>query len=89
MLGAGARVGFNIVGSDDLYGSYGLNTPAYFAYDDVAVRFDTNNPTSLPITQNPLPVANSKKVLHNGQLYILNNGNLYTVMGQGISNEKF
>ncbi len=38
-LGEVARIEFNIQGSADLYGGYGLNTPAYFAYDDVAVRF--------------------------------------------------
>lgn len=40
-LGEVARVEFGIVGSDDLCGDWGLNTPAYFAYDDVAVRFTT------------------------------------------------
>ncbi len=36
-LGAVAKVEFNIKGS--LANQYGLTTPAYFAYDDVAVRF--------------------------------------------------
>lgn len=38
-LGEVAKVEFNIDGSDDLRGEWGLNTPAYFAIDDVAVRF--------------------------------------------------
>jgi hypothetical protein len=38
-LGAVARIEFNIGASEDQSGSYGLNCPAYFAYDDVAVRF--------------------------------------------------
>ncbi|MBR2049560.1 MAG: DUF4465 domain-containing protein, partial [Rikenellaceae bacterium] len=38
-LGKVAKITFNLVGSDDLSGDYGLNCPAYFAYDDVAVRF--------------------------------------------------
>ncbi len=38
-LGKVVRIEFNIAGSDDLKGDYGLNCPAYFAYDDVAVRF--------------------------------------------------
>ncbi|MBQ2424194.1 MAG: DUF4465 domain-containing protein [Alistipes sp.] len=42
-LGKVAKIAFNFVPSDDLVGSYGMNTPAYFAYDDVAVRFDKNN----------------------------------------------
>lgn len=40
-LGKVARIDFNIVGSDELYESgYGLGAPGYFAYDNVAVRFD-------------------------------------------------
>ena len=38
-LGKVARVAFNFSASEDQIGSYGLNTPAYFAYDDVAVQF--------------------------------------------------
>lgn len=37
-LGKVLMVQFDMQGSDS--GDYGLNTPAYFAYDDVAVRFD-------------------------------------------------
>ena len=39
VLGKVTRVEFNCVGSDDMYGSYGLSVPGYFAYDDVAVQF--------------------------------------------------
>ncbi|MBO5962145.1 MAG: DUF4465 domain-containing protein [Alistipes sp.] len=39
-LGAVVKVEFNIVGSPDMYGAYGFMLPGYFAYDDVAVRFD-------------------------------------------------
>ena len=39
VLGKVVKVEFNLVGSDDMYGSYGFIMPAYFAYDDVAVRF--------------------------------------------------
>ena len=38
-LGKVAAVRFNFVGSDDMYGDYGLGIPGYFAYDDVVVRF--------------------------------------------------
>jgi hypothetical protein len=38
-LGKVAKVQFNLVGSDDLYGQWGLGAPGYFAYDDIAVRF--------------------------------------------------
>jgi hypothetical protein len=38
-LGKVAKLRFNLVGSDDLYGEYGLGVAGYFAYDDVTVRF--------------------------------------------------
>lgn len=38
-LGKVVKVAFNLVGSDDMVGSYGLAVPGYFAYDDVTVRF--------------------------------------------------
>ena len=38
-LGKVVEVRFNLVGSDDMYGPYGLGAPGYFAYDDVVVRF--------------------------------------------------
>lgn len=37
VLGAVTRVEFNVTGSND--NGYGFSQPAYFAYDDVAVRF--------------------------------------------------
>ena len=39
-LGKVVKVAFNLVGSDDMVGSYGLAVPGYFAYDDVTVRFE-------------------------------------------------
>ena len=38
-LGKVNKVVFNIEASEDQSGDYGLNCPAYFAYDDVAVQF--------------------------------------------------
>ncbi len=84
-LGKVAYVEFNIVGSADLYGDYGLNIPAYFAYDDVAVRFDKddNHTTSLP--NNPTAQrTNSKFIIKNSQLLILKDSKTYTLMGQEI-----
>ncbi|MBR4154544.1 MAG: DUF4465 domain-containing protein [Paludibacteraceae bacterium] len=40
VLGKVAKVRFNMFASEDMSGQYGLTVPAYFAYDDVAVRFD-------------------------------------------------
>ena len=38
-LGKVAKVAFNFDASEDQSGQFGLNCPAYFAYDDVTVRF--------------------------------------------------
>ncbi len=38
-LGKVFKVEFNFLASEDQGGSYGVNFPAYFAYDDIAVRF--------------------------------------------------
>ena len=78
------RVEFNLIGSDELYASgYGLGAPGYFAYDDVAVRFENgNDPTALIPTT--LPTNNSYKVLHNGELLIHRNGKFYTITGRVI-----
>lgn len=39
-LGKVAKVRFNFEYSEDMGGSYGFTIPGYFAYDDVAVRFE-------------------------------------------------
>ena len=39
-LGAVAKVRFNFHYSDEMGGKYGFTIPGYFAYDDVAVRFE-------------------------------------------------
>ena len=39
-LGAVVKVKFNFLYSDEMGGRYGFTIPGYFAYDDVAVRFD-------------------------------------------------
>ena len=39
-LGKVAKVRFNFLYSDDMGGNYGFTIPGYFAYDDVAVRFE-------------------------------------------------
>jgi hypothetical protein len=80
ILGDVARVEFNLIGSDELYASgYGLGAPGYFAYDNVAVRFQqttTALPNS-PITSSP----KSQKIWHEGQLLILRDGKCYTLLG--------
>ena len=39
-LGKVAKVRFNFLYSDEMGGRYGFTIPGYFAYDDIAVRFD-------------------------------------------------
>jgi hypothetical protein len=39
-LGKVAKVRFNFLYSDEMGGKFGFTIPGYFAYDDVAVRFD-------------------------------------------------
>ena len=39
-LGTVAKVRFNFAYSDEMGGRYGFTIPGYFAYDDIAVRFD-------------------------------------------------
>ena len=39
-LGKVAKVRFNFLYSEDMGGKYGFTIPGYFAYDDVAVRFE-------------------------------------------------
>ena len=84
VLGEVNAVAFNIVGTNDLYGQWGLNAPAYFAYDDVAVRFSKDD-TALPHLSNN-STHNSKFIIQNSQLLILRDGNLYTLTGQSITN---
>ena len=47
-LGKVAKVEFNITGSSD--NGYGFSQPAYFAYDDVAVRFEQKGSSDVPAT---------------------------------------
>ena len=82
ILGEVVSVGFNMIGSRDLYGDWGLNAPGYFAYDDVAVRFDKNDLSALPNTFSPSADANCKKVLRNGQILIIRDGKTYTIDGK-------
>lgn len=79
VLGEVNAVAFNIVGTSDLYGQWGLNAPAYFAYDDVAVRFSKTE-TALP-NINSQSSTDCQKILHNNQVLILRNGKTYSLTG--------
>ena len=57
-LGAVASVKFDMDASADMIGIYGLNCPAYFAYDDVAVRFPSAAPEPTSYTRSGLTAGN-------------------------------
>lgn len=84
-LGAVVEVQFNVTGSSD--NGYGFSQPAYFAYDNVAVRFPKENTgnegggVTTDITNTPSPITNCQKILHHGQLLIIRDGKIYNANG--------
>ena len=84
-LGKVLEVHFNVTGSSD--NGYGFSQPAYFAYDNVAVRFPKENTgnegggVTTDITNSPLPTTNYQKILYNGQLLIIRDGKIYNANG--------
>ena len=84
-LGKVVEVQFNVTGSSD--NGYGFSQPAYFAYDNVAVRFPKENTgnegggVTTDITNTPSPITNCQKILHHGQLLIIRDGKVYNANG--------
>ena len=87
-LGEVVSVQFNVTGSND--NGYGFSQPAYFAYDNVAVRFPKENTggngggVTTDITDSPSPATKCQKLLYNGQLFIIRDGKVYTISGTQI-----
>ena len=75
-LGKTSRLSFSITTTE--IGDFGANTPMYFALDGLTIN--TKSTTALPNTQSP--IANSQKVIKNGHLLILRDGQWYTATGQ-------
>ena len=75
-LGKTSRLSFSITTTE--IGDFGANTPMYFALDGLTIN--TKSTTALPNTQSP--IANSQKVIKNGYLLILRDGQWYTATGQ-------
>jgi hypothetical protein len=75
-LGKTSRLSFSMTTTD--IGDWGANTPLYFALDGLTIN--TKSTTALPHTQSP--IANSQKVIKNGHLFILRDGQWYTATGQ-------
>ena len=59
VLGKVYKVAFNVTGSSD--NGYGFSQPAYFAYDDVAVRFEK------PVSATGIKISSSKLELSVGE----------------------
>lgn len=85
-LGRVVRIEFNVTGSSD--NGYGFSQPAYFAYDDVAVRFYEGDEltTQQPGAATGLFVVNqselkTQKRLYQGQIIIIRNGHIYHPAG--------
>ena len=75
-LGKTSRLSFSMTTTE--IGDFGANTPMYFALDGLTIN--TESTTALPNTQSP--IANSQKVIKNGHLLILRDGQWYTATGQ-------
>ena len=88
-LGQVNQVMFQMEGSDSSYGY--LNTPAYFCFDDfgAAVEPDYVKPEMASLSDVVIPTAlekeqsevGVKKLLLNGQIYILRDGELFNLQG--------
>ena len=75
-LGKTSRLSFSMTTTE--IGDFGANTPMYFALDGLTIN--TESTTALANTQSP--IANSQKVIKNGHLLILRDGQWYTATGQ-------
>lgn len=78
-LGQSAGVSFRMTSTD--IGSYGTNTPLYFALDGLTVN--TEKPTSVQ-TIDTTTQANGQMVLINGRLMLMYDRQLYTLLGQRV-----
>ena len=51
-------------------------------WQEFNIQGKSNAPTGVENTYSPSPIANCQKVIHNGQLLILRDGKMYSIMGQ-------
>ena len=79
-LGRTACLSFSMTTTD--MGDWGANTPLYFALD--ALTVNTDPVTALPNISSSLPMNNNRKLLHNGQVLILRNGEVYRIDGRKV-----
>ena len=79
-LGRTACLSFSMTTTD--MGDWGANTPLYFAMD--ALTVNTEPLTALPNINTPLPTNKHQKILRNGIMLLLHNGELYTMDGRKV-----
>ena len=77
-LGKVSGLSFTVVSTDQ--GAYGTNTSTYFALDGLTVSTTADEviPTALENVQNQ---TKARKVVENGQIYIIRNGVRYNALG--------
>lgn len=79
-LGRTACLSFSMTTTD--MGSWGANTPLYFAMD--ALTVNTEPLTALPNINSPLPTNKHQKILRNGIMLLMHNGEFYTPDGRKV-----
>ena len=79
-LGRTASLSFSMTTTD--MGDWGANTPLYFAMD--ALTVNTEPLTALPNINNPLPTNKHQKILRNGIMLLMHNGEFYTPDGRKV-----
>ena len=63
-------------------GDWGANTPLYFAMD--ALTVNTEPLTALPNINTPLSTTSHLKIIRDGLMLLLHNGELYTTDGRKV-----
>jgi hypothetical protein len=79
-LGKTACLSFSMTTTD--MGDWGANTPLYFAMD--ALTVNTEPLTALPNINNPLSTISHLKIIRDGLMLLLHNGELYTMDGRKV-----
>lgn len=79
-LGRTACLSFSMTTTD--MGSWGANTPLYFAMD--ALTVNTEPLTALPNINTPLSTTSHLKIIRDGLMLLLHNGELYTMDGRKV-----
>lgn len=79
-LGKTACLSFSMTTTD--MGDWGANTPLYFAMD--ALTVNTEPLTALPNINTPLSTTSHLKIIRDGLMLLLHNGELYTMDGRKV-----